>query len=313
LNLLSSGRSDIEVIVRDNCSTDNTIEMLHEINDSRLKIYTAPENQGTRSFFEISKLASGRIVTWLSDEDDFQFEHLDYIISKFEELACNVMFGSLVVGAGHRLIFSDEATDDPVRANFTALLFSGCGGVFIRNSCLPCANSLTVLSADDAYNLWNNYPVGFFASRCINHLLVTTCRIVAKQTRFAKTTNNWNVTSGYNSRLPHYYPETIFDRLSSNIANVCFNNLPLTIKIVLVYRLIKNFYQQTSVYKNPDFIQLLQENYELSAVKNYINHVDSLKLDKLSCRILWLLGKTIKLVFAVHSMTIHWRRKGELT
>ena len=83
LHLLGSSRMDIEVIVRDNCSTDDTVESLRAIKDDRLKIHVAPENQGTINFFEISKLASGDIVTWLSDEDDFQFTELDYVLSRF--------------------------------------------------------------------------------------------------------------------------------------------------------------------------------------------------------------------------------------
>jgi glycosyltransferase involved in cell wall biosynthesis len=306
LNLLSRG-SDIEVVVRDNCSTDNTVETLRKIDDPRLKIYVAPENQGTFSFFEIAKLASGKIVTWLSDEDDFQFEHLDYIFSKFADPACTVMFGSILVGAGRQLMFRDETTDDPVRAALTALSFSGCGGVFIRRSSLSDVNSLNVSNANDSYILWNNYPIGFFASRCINHLLVSTSKIVVKQTRFAQTTNNWNAALGYNPRLPHYYPETVFDRLSSNIANVYNSKKSVKIKMKLFVKLISGFYAYSTVYKNPNLIQLLRENYNPKIVENYIAHVDALKLDRRSCRIWWLIKKTTHLAFEVRPKIVRWQ------
>jgi glycosyltransferase involved in cell wall biosynthesis len=55
-NLLASRRDDFEVIVRDNCSSDDTLKRLEEIDDPRLKVYVAPENQGTRTFYEISRL-----------------------------------------------------------------------------------------------------------------------------------------------------------------------------------------------------------------------------------------------------------------
>ena len=79
-HLLGSARTDIEVVVRDNCSADDTVESLRAIEDDRLKIHVAPENQGTINFFEIAKLARGEIVTWLSDEDDFEFAELDYVL-----------------------------------------------------------------------------------------------------------------------------------------------------------------------------------------------------------------------------------------
>jgi O-antigen biosynthesis protein len=66
-HLLTSPRQDFEVVVRDNCSSDNTVALLRTIDDPRLTIHTAPNNQGTISFHEISKLARGEIVTWLSD------------------------------------------------------------------------------------------------------------------------------------------------------------------------------------------------------------------------------------------------------
>src|SRR3954471_18175541 len=95
-HLLASPRRDIEVIVRDNCSSDGTVELLSAIVDDRLQIHVAPENQGTINFFEIAKLARGEIVTWLSDEDDFQFAELDSILSCFAENPdCNVMLGSI--------------------------------------------------------------------------------------------------------------------------------------------------------------------------------------------------------------------------
>src|SRR5688572_26764241 len=91
LHLLGSPRRDIEVIVRDNCSSDDTVESLRRIEDDRLKIHVAPEDQATINFFEISKLASGNVVTWVSDEDDFQFAELDYILSCFtDNPECNV-------------------------------------------------------------------------------------------------------------------------------------------------------------------------------------------------------------------------------
>ena len=126
LHLLGSSRTDIEVIVRDNCSTDDTVALLREINDDRLKIHVAPENQGTINFFEISKLASGEIVTWLSDEDDFHLTELDYILSRFTETpACNVMFGGIDVGRNGRVTLADEVITDPVRSLVHALSFSG--------------------------------------------------------------------------------------------------------------------------------------------------------------------------------------------
>jgi glycosyltransferase involved in cell wall biosynthesis len=312
LHLLGSSRRDIEVIVRDNCSTDDTVESLGEIEDDRLKIHVAPENEGTINFFEISKLASGDIVTWLSDEDDFQFTELDYILSSFEQNpTCNVMFGSIAVGANGRLMFADEVITDPVRSLVTAFGFSGCGGVFVRRTALAAANSLNVRDQDDAYSLWNYYPVGFFASRCLTQSLITMSRIVVVQARFARTTNNWSIaTPGGGRRAPHYYPESVFERLASNLVNVFYKPLPARTRLDLARELIRRFRLHATSYSNPVFHDLLRENYPADTVQRYLDHIRHLRLDRPRGRVLWSYARILALPVRSLQTLRHWSRLG---
>jgi glycosyltransferase involved in cell wall biosynthesis len=306
--LLSSPREDIEVVVRDNCSTDKTLELLRTIEDPRLKVYAASENQGTISFFEIAKLASGRIVTWLSDEDDFQFEHLDAVFASFDgNASCNVLFGSILVGAAQRVTYADETITDPVRACVTALSFSGCGGLFVRRSVLPAAHSLRVRDQDDAYALWNFYPVGFFASRCVSGSLITTSRVVAVQSRHARTTNNW---SGLETRPPHYYPESVFDRLASNLVNAYLKPLPARVKAALLLRLIRLFRLHTTWYADPRAHALLRENYPAETVQHFLDHVRALRLGHPLGRFLWAHGRTLVLPAKFLRTLGRWRQLG---
>ena len=309
--LLRTPRQDIEVVVRDNCSTDNTLDLLRTIKDPRLKVYAAPENQGTMSFFEISKLATGRIVTWLSDEDDFQFEHLDFVLAKFmDDESCNVLFGSIVVGeTAHRVVFEDETITDPVRACITALSFYGCGGVFVRRSTLAVAHAFNVRGLDDAYVLWNFYPVGFFASQCVTRSLAMTSRIVVIQSQFARTTNNWSKEDTRDSeRAPHYYPESVFDRLASNLANVYLKRLPASVKMAVAYRLIRLFRLQSTWYCDPAVHALLRENYPEETVETFLNHIRALRLGHPMGRFLWSLGKTFALPVRFYRTLRRWRR-----
>ena len=297
LNLLASSRQDFEVVVRDNCSTDNTLELLSTIQDDRLKIHRAPKNQGTLTFYEISKLATGDIVTWLSDEDDFQFAELDFILEQFRQAPeCNIMFGGIVVGAKAREVkFPDAIVTDTAQACITALSFSGCGGLFVRRTALPAANTFDVRSLEDAYALWNYYPVGFFASRCLTGILMTTSRVVVIQTRFAQTTNNWSDTSATkaNLRPPHYYPESVFNRLVSNILNVSSKELPLLIKLRITLVLLKNFHSSASGFMDPAFHELLLENYPEKTVYAYLNHLKTLKLNNTLSQNIYVIKKLL--------------------
>ncbi len=311
ISLLNSDREDIEVIVRDNCSSDNTVELIQAIEDSRLKIYVAPENQGTLSFFEISKLASGDIITWLSDEDNFQFNELDFVLSNFKSnINCNVMFGSIIVGrSASKVMFPDEVISDPKHACLTALSFSGCGGLFIRRSALFHATSYNPINANDAYCLWNYYPVGFFASRCVTHSLVTTSRVLITQSRFAQTTNNWSaISSKINRRPAHYYPESVLDRLCSNIANVYFKPFPKRTRLQIVVRLVRLFHAQSTTFSSPIVHNLLLENYDPKTVSAYLDHIKSLQFERPVKRAFWFYRKTLSLLWAAKRIHSHWRR-----
>lgn len=310
--LLSSPRKDIEVIVRDNGSTDHTLQLLRAIEDPRLQVHASPANQGTISFFEISKIATGNVVTWMSDEDDFQFSNLDLFLSKFDDnVSCNVVIGSILVGKGRQVAFSEEIIRDPLKVCEKSLSFSGCGGVFVRRSALAAVHSLCVQDLEDAYALWNYYPVGFFASRCATDYLATTSRIAVIQTRFARTTNNWSEEGVKNDpRPPHYYPESVFDRLCSNLVNIYFKPLTAMEKVSIALTLIRQFQLQAAGFSSPALRELLSENYPCETVKSYVNRVHELRLADPVGRFLWTHGRTLEIPARFLRTLTHWRRLG---
>ncbi len=61
----------IEVVVTDNCSTDNTIEILSSIHDLRLKIYKNERNIGYVNLTKCLTNGHGKFCLLLSDEDTF--------------------------------------------------------------------------------------------------------------------------------------------------------------------------------------------------------------------------------------------------
>lgn len=62
--------SDIEIIIQDNASTDDTEEVVSSYNDGRLKYYKNAENVGIeQNFIRIISRASGQYVYVLTDDD----------------------------------------------------------------------------------------------------------------------------------------------------------------------------------------------------------------------------------------------------
>jgi len=65
---------DDEVVIVDDCSTDNTLNVLRDINDPRIKMHTNDRNRGhVYSFNRAISLAQNDIV-FLSDQDDIWLE-----------------------------------------------------------------------------------------------------------------------------------------------------------------------------------------------------------------------------------------------
>ena len=123
----------------------------------------------------------------------------------------------------------------------------------MRESELAAATALKVRDQDDAYSLWNYYPVGFLASRPLTRSLMTTARVVVIQSRFARTTNNWSLpTRDGGRRAPHYYPESVRDRLSSNLVNVFYQVAARAqARIKLARALVRQFRWQSKSYSDP--------------------------------------------------------------
>ena len=72
-SILNQSFTDIEVIVGDDCSTDNTYNILKSIKDDRLKCFTRNENKGQwYTLNECLSMATGEYIA-VSDDDDVSY------------------------------------------------------------------------------------------------------------------------------------------------------------------------------------------------------------------------------------------------
>jgi len=132
-----------------------------------------------------------------------------------------------------------------------------------------------------------------------------------KQSRFARTTNNWSIpTPDGRRRAPHYYPESVFERLASNLVNVFLKSLPARVRLDVARELIRRFRAQSRGYSNPVFHDLLRENYPAETVQRYLDHVRRLRLDTPGGRFLWSYARILALPVQWFRTLRHWRRLG---
>ena len=68
-SILEQLGKDDEIIISDDCSTDNTIEVIQKLSDSRIKLFFNKEKGYTSNFENALKQVSGDIV-FISDQDD---------------------------------------------------------------------------------------------------------------------------------------------------------------------------------------------------------------------------------------------------
>ncbi len=96
-NILKYMGDDIEVVVSDNCSTDNTAKLLNQIKDVRFKYYKNDYNNGGDNLISVLTYASGDYRMLLSDEDDVDIKMIPKIIGIIKETTPGLMLTGVSV------------------------------------------------------------------------------------------------------------------------------------------------------------------------------------------------------------------------
>lgn len=134
-SILNQTYSDFELIICDDCSKDNTRQILSEYaaKDSRIKIFFNEENLGFKKNFEKAiSLCSGEYIA-LSDQDDIWLEnHLDVLVNNIGN--CDIACGDaeLIDSNGKKLNLKLSDTDglqfipDDDNVLYRILCHSGC-------------------------------------------------------------------------------------------------------------------------------------------------------------------------------------------
>ncbi|MGB5118798.1 MAG: glycosyltransferase family 2 protein [Providencia rettgeri] len=146
-----------ELIISDDGSTDNTLNIIKNIDDNRIKIY---KNSGVRGYsgnFENAlSLASGEVI-FLSDQDDVWFPNKVAICLKELEKSDFVVHNAKVVDAQLQCLITSYFDYRKVKVGFVPNFFKigylGCCMAFKRKV-LDIANPMPLVSKVITHDSW---------------------------------------------------------------------------------------------------------------------------------------------------------------
>lgn len=85
-SLLNQTLDSFEIIISDNCSTDNTVELVRKKNIKNLKIYQNSKNLGiAKNFNIVCNLAEGKYIKLLPSDDKITKDSLEKSVKCFEK------------------------------------------------------------------------------------------------------------------------------------------------------------------------------------------------------------------------------------
>ena len=151
LSILNQIGSDDEVIVYDDCSSDETVQRVESIADSRVSLIKGGKNEGYARAFEkcLSKARGAHI--FLSDQDDVWFPN------KVEKVVSQLQFSDFVV---HDVVYTDEALESlGFSGNSVRRLSLGFLANFFRLRVLGCAIAVNRKVLDLALPLPKNHDL----------------------------------------------------------------------------------------------------------------------------------------------------------
>lgn len=160
-SILSQTHQNWEWLVTDDCSTDNTIDVLNDISssDSRVKIYKNPVNSGAAASRNLSlKRATGLFVCFLDSDDvwlpnkldrqiKFMGEEIDFSFTSYELIDDHGLAMGKKIDVSHQTLYFTY--EDMLKKRATL----GCSTVMLRKDKIGLIQ-MPLLRTGQDYALW---------------------------------------------------------------------------------------------------------------------------------------------------------------
>lgn len=108
-SILKQLNNDDEIIISDDGSNDNTINIINSFNDKRIKIYDGPRNGVKQNFANAISKCTGSYI-FLSDQDDIWMDNkVEIVLNNFEKENCScIVHDCIVFDSNSNVILEDS-------------------------------------------------------------------------------------------------------------------------------------------------------------------------------------------------------------
>lgn len=273
LNILSSSRQDIEVVVMDNCSTDDTIAALKSISDLRLKIYEHSHPVSAfKSWYDTLSKGTGDWIFHVNDRDWIDSSKIDLLAQSLRELS--------ILNVGFAVAGEKISPEQPYKiydeglstlCEF-AMRFSHPTGQIIKKTVWDSIRNKEEFFNDELYG---DYPHGYLYAIIGNHkkgayLLFDICDKAHYKERVVKTFSTVYATR--TNKKEWFLPESRYNLLTLAAVNIHLIENPAFYKLFILDRYVKFFYAVTSEWYNTCNNSILKMRYNRTDLEtNYLS------------------------------------------
>ena len=157
-SILNQTYQNFEIIIIDDCSTDNTLEIVKQMKDKRIKYFknevslkaTGSRNKGIEN-------SSGDFIAFLDDDDEWYPQKLEIQLEKFKDSEVGLVYGAIDLYF-EALDFKYPTTPSKKGRLFKELLIKNIIGatpsVILRKEALRNDKFDINFSAREEYDLW---------------------------------------------------------------------------------------------------------------------------------------------------------------
>ena len=275
---------EIEVVISDNNSEDNTQQLIESIKDCRLKYYRNEENLGAAFNTHLSFLrATGEYAYLTSDEDDLDIKQIPYLLDFFKNNP-NV---SVFVGGGD-LTYTQKRFPDAVYTNafeaLKAIAFKTRYMTGIIMNQRLYTEEMQHIGFKESAEVWDAYSFMYAMARlCCRGAVVTSSHLLFSLPRLTMTDVSNNARK---DGIYYYEPEGRINQMYTWSKAICGLDISDYEKAYMVVKIIFDTVELATRLFNTGYVEEVRKTVPASDFDIYQRRISSLNRKELTDRIL---------------------------